>query len=632
VKTLVYARHDLVEATLPADAAALLLEGVWPGDARSPWRTSLDEAIDSRFEWIDLQASHWAEQLGRYEEVADGSRRLIDAVTPAYLNAFALRYYLVKLIRVVAYFTELRMLGPDDALELVAARGKDEDYADLLLELARSTGARLHVRWKEMGRVDPVAPPASGRPRRWMGGLAGFFEPALDEAADAHRTVLCGNPRVLAPVCRELLARGCRVWWLHDRFSLRSWLKWRGASVGQLVCNGSLGRRNHLSGSLPDRLLCREVNLTPALGRWMAERMRIHGRVQTRSIERIESHFCHVQPDSLVVSDDATPLARAAIAVARRHMAASFVMQHGAPDVRFGFAPVAADRFLAWGQSSKRQMIDWGVTPEAIQVTGSPQHDARLEKLRDDVGKVVSGRISSTTIVKPAHVEDAHDLDGEETMFAAAPRQTRILLLGAAPPRDGRPDSVALRFNGHTHAEMAKMTFAAIAKLDLARVVIKTHPRAGRDRAMESAMAAYPSLPVEVVRKGDVESLALRSDCVISFFSSAGVEAAALTGVPVIQVLPFGSGDILPHDCWGLVGSARNESELDRLLRRVMSGDWHPDGASRAEVFDNVDRPAAPRVVDAILTANRQAAVASRERREPIHAEETLAGGPASRP
>ena len=631
MKTLVYARHDLVEATLPSDAAALLLEGGWPGDARSPWRTSLDEAIDSRFEWIDLQASHWAEQLGKHEKIDDGSRRMVDAVTPAYLNTLALRYYLVKLIRVVAYFTEARTLGPDNALELVAARGKDEDYADLLLELARATGARLHVRWKETGRIDPVAPPANGRPRRWMGKLAGMFEPTLDEATDAHRAVLCGNPRVLAPVCRELLSRGCRVWWLYDRFSLRSWLKWRGAGVGQLVCDSSLGRRNHLSGSLPDRLLCRDVNLTPALGRWLAERMGTHGRVQTRSIERIEAHFRHIRPDSLVVSDDATPLARAAIAVARRHLAASFVAQHGAPGVRFGFAPVAADRFLAWGQSSKRQLIDWGVAPEKIQVTGSPQHDARLEKLRDDVAKVVSGRVSTPASTKPSLAE-SRKFGDPETMLATTPRQARILLLSAVPPRDGRPDSVALRFNGHTHAEMTKMTFAAIAKLDLARVVVKTHPRAGRDRAMESAMAAHPSLPVEVVRKGDVESLASKSDCVISFFSSAGIEAAALTGVPVIQVLPFGSGDILPHDCWGLVGSARNESELDRLLRRVLSGGWNPDGVSRAGVFDNVDRPAAPRVVDAILTANRQAAIASRERREPIHAEETMAGGPASRP
>ena len=61
MRTLVYARHRLVDPSLDAHAAALLLEGSWPGQSSTVWRTSLDDAIDGRFEWIDLQAS----RLGR---------------------------------------------------------------------------------------------------------------------------------------------------------------------------------------------------------------------------------------------------------------------------------------------------------------------------------------------------------------------------------------------------------------------------------------------------------------------------------------------------------------------------------------------------------------------------------------
>jgi hypothetical protein len=604
VKTLVYARHRLVDPSLDAHVPALLLEGSWPGEEPTAWRASLDDAIDGRFEWIDLQASHWAEHVGQGSAIAHGRQKLVDAVTPAYLNALALRYYLVKLIRVVAYFTESRPLGPRDALELVAARGRDEDYADLLAELANATGAGLEIRWSDAAGPAPLSPARNGRFRRGLGKLAGLLEPAIGDVEAAHRAVLCGNPRLLDPVCRELLDRGARVWWLHDRFAVRSWLAWRASGVGQLVCDCSLGDHNHLAGCLPGRLLCRDVNLTPALGRWLAERMRTHGRGQTRSIDEIERHFRRIRPDSLVLCEDATPFARAAVAVARRQMVASFVLQHGVPGCRFGFAPLAADRMLVWGQSSKRQLVDWGVSPERIQITGSPQHDARLAKFRQDVERIVAHRVRIAAGPKPNPAEEpvAAAPSGVEPAPAQALRPARILLLGTVPPRDGRPDSVVLHFNRRTYAEMLRMTLSSLARLSVVRVMVKPHPRASRDRVFESAMAAHPALPVEVVRKGDLRTLASRSDCVVSFFSSAGVEAAVL-GVPVVQVLPPGSGNFLPHGSWNLAGSARSESELDRLLARVLSGGWSPDGAAPVEVFDNVDRPAAPRVVDAILAA-----------------------------
>ena len=251
MRTLVYARHRLVDPSLDAHAAALLLEGSWPGQSPTAWRASLDDAIDGRFEWIDLQASHWAEHVSHARAIAHGRQKLVDAVTPAYLNALALRYYLVKLIRVVAYFTESRPLGPQDTLELVAARGRDEDYADLLAELARTAGAALEIRWSDAAGPSPFAPAPNGRLRRSLGKLAGLLEPRLGDEASAHRAVLCGNPRVLDPVCRELLDRGARVWWLADRFAVRSWLAWRSSGVGQLVCDCSLGDHNHLAGCLP---------------------------------------------------------------------------------------------------------------------------------------------------------------------------------------------------------------------------------------------------------------------------------------------------------------------------------------------------------------------------------------------
>ncbi|HJT35733.1 MAG TPA: hypothetical protein VJ783_27135, partial [Pirellulales bacterium] len=88
---------------LPTDEPALLLEGSWPDEERGRDRWSLDDAIDSRFAWIDRWAAKHAERLAqRYPSAGNDDRP-----TLAYLNELALRYFLVKLLRVVAFFDEV---------------------------------------------------------------------------------------------------------------------------------------------------------------------------------------------------------------------------------------------------------------------------------------------------------------------------------------------------------------------------------------------------------------------------------------------------------------------------------------------------------------------------------------------
>ena len=62
----------------------------------------------------------------------------------------ALRYYVVKLLRVVAYFTEVHRLHAGDTVQLVAARNRDEDYAHCLEQLCRRTAAECRARIKTL--------------------------------------------------------------------------------------------------------------------------------------------------------------------------------------------------------------------------------------------------------------------------------------------------------------------------------------------------------------------------------------------------------------------------------------------------------------------------------------------------
>jgi len=545
----VFARRQLVNRKLSSKDTAILIEGSWPDDTQSLARSSLDDSIDGGFEWIDRQAAEFSDLLG-----AGG-------ISPAYLNALALRYYLVKLLRVVAFFTEIRPLQPNECVELTAEE-HDEDYADVLSRLCLAAGATLRVRWVDDRSGGRGGFPPNAPWRRWAGRLTNLLAPPPDRGG-TPRVVLCGNPRLLDPLCRELLARGCNLWWLYDRFAFRSWARWQSTGVRQLVCDSNLGRENRLSVEVPRRLHCRGVNLAAPVERWLCQRTQTHGRRQTRLIEQMDEHFRRVKPDALVLDEDATPMARAAVAVGRRHAIGSLVVQHGVPCCRFGFAPPAADRVLAWGRSSREQLIRWGVPPEQIRITGPTCSYARQSVV----------------------------LEGN---------RPRILMLTSVPPRDGRPDAVALQMTGRSYAEMLRTAFSTVAGIAGAELIVKLHPRCPDDPVVRELRADFPRLNVQVVKNQPFQKWLGMVACVLSCGSSAGVEAAA-AGVPVIQLLPSGSNDLLPHDEWGMLATARTEAELQPLLARVLVEGWRPPAGPDPNVFARFDVSSIVRIADEVL-------------------------------
>ncbi len=530
----------------PVGGSAVLIEGDWPEGTGATDRWSLDTHIDSRFEWIDEAASYWTEVIAHEPCAGDAP----SPVQPAWLNALALRYYLVKLIRVVAFFSEVRRLNFGDEVEFNATRGRDEDYADIIGQLCRLAGSRLGICWNGQATAPAPVSPANHAWRRALARAAEWIDPRVSDVS-APRIVFCGNPRLLEPVCRETTHRGGQAWWLCDRLAMRSWLRWRRAGCGQLVCNSSLGVYDRLPRPDVGPIDCRDVDLSAAVARWLTSRMAALGRQQTRIVEQVERHFLRIRPDALVLDEDQTPFHRAAVAAARRHGVRSFVVQHGAPCCRFGFAPLEADEFLAWGLSTRNQLARWAVPTERITTVGSLHP-----------GGVIHGQRARKADDRPA----------------------RIVLLTTVPPRDERPDAVVFHFNRTTYREMVDTAAAAVSRLPAAELLVKMHPRAAGDPVVESAVARNPRLHVRWVRTGSLDDCLAEADCVLSCLSSAGIEAT-LAGLPVIQLAPVGSGRVLPHEEWGLLGTARTETELDRLLAQALSSDWRPAAVPNPDVF-----------------------------------------------
>ncbi len=532
---LVAARLPLLGAKPTPGRRALLLEGSWCEPTDSARHQALDDVIDGRFAWIDVAAATLAEEAAGQIPEAGSARP--DPFSGAYLNALALRYYLVKLLRPVAYFTQVRPLTAGDRVNLIAG-AHDEDYVAVLRQISRAAGARLQVRRVAVGHASAAAFPVDAWWRGLLGRIAGLFEPL--PAGDARpRVVLCGNPRLLQPACAELRRQGCRLWWLFDRFAMKPWLRWRPAGVGQLVCRSSRGRTDRLRGELPGPLACRGIDLAGPVRRWLAARAASCGQRQTRLVEKIEQHFCRVRPQALLLDEDATPTARAAAAAARRHGAVSLVVQHGLPGCRFGFTPPVADRFLAWDEPSAEQLARWGMPPERMACPSWGRARRRpTEKDRPFL-----------------------------------PSACRVLLLCTTPPRDARPDSIALHLTRRTYADMLRAAFSVVAALPRAELIVKLHPRSGDDPLVRSLVDEFPELRVRLVRRGSVAAWLDRVDIVLSCGSTAGVEAVA-AGLPTIGLAPPKASGFPPAEPWGLLGTATTAKELRRLMARAQTSPW----------------------------------------------------------
>lgn len=532
-----FVRCDAVRSQLHEGASTLLLEGDWPLELRATGRDSLDQAIDARYAWIDRQASDFADRLA-----GDGELKADPHSTTllANLAALRLRYFFVKLLRWAAYCREARPLR-GERWRLHAETG-DEEYVALFRALCEAHGADGTVTSAAESAARSRGGNSVPRWRRWLTPLVATpaESTAMERLGDApgRRALFVGDSNLLGPLCGELSRRGHETAWLSDEPVLRARLQM--PRVAQLVCEGRRGTRNHF-GEVEVPSLCTDdgVELAGPVRHWLSRTRDEQGARWTRWLEAMERHFARFRPDRLILGEDATPFSRAAVLTARRHGVRNIVVQHGAPGVRFGFAPLLTDAFAAWDEASREQLIEWGADAERIAVTGS----LPLERSRT--------RLNSRRALRTPG------------------KRITVLVLASVTARDERPDAVEYHLTRETHAAMLRDAAAAVGSLDHARVIVKLHPRCADATEWRAALSRYPTLKLQVVRKGHWTDWLTQADAVISCGSSAGIEAAQL-GWPVVQLLPRGSGEILASPQWGFIGTARNSAELRRMLERAL--------------------------------------------------------------
>lgn len=143
-----------------------------------------------------------------------------------------------------------------------------------------------------------------------------------------------------------------------------------------------------------------------------------------------------VSPRILLLADDAHPRGRALTCWARELGIPSINLQNGAVGGEYGFIPLSADIFSAWGKAARRWMVERGTPEDRVVVCGSP----RMEGLAEGLGKIkpvdeskISTVLLLTSPYTPTEVVRVLELVGK----AVADMPHLTLLVKPHPSEDG---------------------------------------------------------------------------------------------------------------------------------------------------------------------------------------------------
>ena len=104
-------------------------------------------------------------------------------------------------------------------------------------------------------------------------------------------------------------------------------------------------------------------------------------------IESLESYLSRMNVHLVFSHADTTIRERTAISVANKYKVPSLVLQHGSAGQYWGFFPLIATKFAAWGEITKRWFERNGVTGDRICVTGAANFDSYVRQVMDGRGE-----------------------------------------------------------------------------------------------------------------------------------------------------------------------------------------------------------------------------------------------------
>lgn len=257
-----------------------------------------------------------------------------------------------------------------------------------------------------------------------------------------------------------------------------------------------------------------------------------------KDIEIIKSMLDEEMIDLIVVPCEANEFEKTLIAVANQKTIPSLVVQREKWGHAHIWLPVCATKIACWGQITRDWLIEQGVSPDKIVITGAPRFDVYL---RTDNRGINTGTI--------------------------------VLALGHS---NKGGNFANLHLNPEEDKKILSAVIGAMKHFPDKQLVVKLHP-GDRNASFKCSIAAKIMAElklnnVQIVKEADIVSLLNSCDILITPCSTTGLEAMILNK-PVITVLGLTGRKTFPAYVWSYPhsGAAIDVSTEDQLVTVIES-------------------------------------------------------------
>lgn len=233
------------------------------------------------------------------------------------------------------------------------------------------------------------------------------------------------------------------------------------------------------------------------------------------------------KPDIIVVVNDLTLFGRAAVAAGKLLDIPSLRISASVVGPKQRMPPVSADYLAVSGEAIKEVYVQSGVNPEKITITGDPRFDKLFKRDRQKDRAIIFSKFG----IDPARklvVLTTENIEEEETR------------------------------------KILNAVYLAVKDNNDLYLIVKPHP-------VEPSLLHHNLLETMgldnacVVEKADIYELLNAADCVITSFSTTGLEAMMLDR-PVISINLTGKPDKMPYAASGAATGVYQEEALNQVL------------------------------------------------------------------
>jgi len=308
------------------------------------------------------------------------------------------------------------------------------------------------------------------------------------------------------------------------------------------------------------------------LPRRLQPRMQTHLLVEAHRYAAFYKFLVSLKPGVILTEYDRNSFTAPLILAARALGIPTLTMVHGMINIPFGYTPLLADRVFVWGRQGRDRMIEYGVAPERVIVSGHPGLDRS-----QPVGRA-------------------------EALARAGIAGDKPVVLLATNPINERP-----------RGELAEVFCKAMAERTDLVAAVRLHPSEAlafyaRERSR------YPNIHFVENRIWTLNEALAVADVVVCHNTSFGIEALVkrrpVVVLDAISEPLMGARDLIRvAEC----PAARSSAELSSVVTRLLEeGDYRVSVVTRADsyvaaLYDSFGDEAADRIAEAVMDAMRPA-------------------------